>query len=58
MDQYPKMEGIGSVGSNVVPFWLWLLFFVGMNKILPKKELHLSLWVGSVASNVVRFRAS
>ena len=30
-------------GSNVVPLWLWFIFFLGT--ILPKMEQHWSLWV-------------
>ena len=32
-------------GSNVVPFWLWLIYLLKDYNILPRKELHLSLWV-------------
>ena len=46
-DSGPKLQsecGFLPRGSNVVPFWIDL-FWLRDSNILPKKELHSSLWV-------------
>ena len=40
------MKGLPK-GSYVVPFWVCYVFLIGDCNILPKKELHRRVWVGS-----------